>query len=167
MIYVFETDDKNENIKFFGGSWSELPSIKIIDSMIEKLNKIKNKGNNFINDHNENIKRFDLSDIKKDKENEDESPRSFWSGYIYIIKSGNLYKIGKSKDPKNRIKAIKISNPQLETIIYEKVFNYNTIEKHLHNSYKSRRRQGEWFELNNIDINNIIQKLNKCKYKEE
>jgi hypothetical protein len=77
-------------------------------------------------------------------------------GYIYIIKSLNLFKIGKSSGL-NRIKSYKTYNPhKLETIINIRVKNYHHVEKILHNIYKKKRISGEWFKLSNNDIKSII-----------
>jgi hypothetical protein len=71
----------------------------------------------------------------------------------YIIKDSNtgLYKIGFSNDPLKREKTLQSEKPLIKII---KVFDYN-IEKILHNEYKDFRVRGEWFDLNNIQINYI------------
>lgn len=71
----------------------------------------------------------------------------------YILKCQNLYKIGKSKNVDERIKTHRMSNPFLEHIStiggdYEGV---------LHDEFKNKRRQGEWFVLTDDDLKRIPQ----------
>jgi hypothetical protein len=71
----------------------------------------------------------------------------------YIMKDCNtgFYKIGKSINPKLRERTLQSEKPTIKII---KVFDKN-IEKNLHNTYKDFRVRGEWFDLNNIQINYI------------
>lgn len=72
--------------------------------------------------------------------------------YTYIMSDiSGLYKIGKSKDVANRLMAIKIGNP---TIKLEFVINAD-VETELHRKYEIKNRGGEWFSLNDKDINEI------------
>lgn len=71
----------------------------------------------------------------------------------YIIKdcNNNTYKIGKSKNPLKREKTLQSEKPNLKLI---KIFE-NNIEKELHELYKDCRLRGEWFKLNNIQLEYI------------
>lgn len=71
----------------------------------------------------------------------------------YIIKdcNTNLYKIGCSIDPLKREKTLQSEKPNIKII---KIFE-NYIEKELHIKYNDFRVRGEWFNLNNIQINYI------------
>lgn len=71
----------------------------------------------------------------------------------YILKDENtgMYKIGKSKDPKNREKTLQSEKPTIKMI---KVFKKD-IESKLHNIYKSQRVRGEWFNLTKLQVHYI------------
>lgn len=71
----------------------------------------------------------------------------------YLMKDNNtgLYKIGKSKNPKNREKTLQSEKPTLKMV---KIWSKN-IEKHLHYIYKEQRVRGEWFELTPIQVKYI------------
>jgi recombinational DNA repair ATPase RecF len=71
----------------------------------------------------------------------------------YIIKdlTNNIYKIGKSVNPKLREKTLQSEKPSIKII---KVFNKN-IENELHLKYSKNRIRGEWFNLNEIQIRYI------------
>jgi hypothetical protein len=76
--------------------------------------------------------------------------------YTYLMYDGNLYKIGKSKNPLTRLNQLKTSNPNLEIIC----FGNGIEEENLHSIYCKNRVQGEWFNLNNnqiIEIKNLIE----------
>ena len=71
----------------------------------------------------------------------------------YIIKdsTNNMYKIGKSKNPRVRESTLQSEKPTLNIV---KVFNKD-IEKKLHADYKEYRIRGEWFKLNKIQVKYI------------
>jgi hypothetical protein len=71
----------------------------------------------------------------------------------YIIKdlTNNIYKIGKSVNPKLREKTLQSEKPSIKII---KIFDKN-IESQLHLKYEKQRIRGEWFNLNQIQIKYI------------
>lgn len=73
----------------------------------------------------------------------------------YLIKSDilNLHKIGKSENLKLRIKSLAslVKDKNLQVVI-----TFDTdIEKFLHDTFKDKHIKGEWFNLNNDDLNFI------------
>lgn len=93
-------------------------------------------------------------------------------GYIYIIneKSSNIYKIGRTKNTKKRIRELQTGNSK--KLVYKKFFNYkgkepiNTVEKTIHKWLFKYNINGEWFYLKPYKfyekrIENFIQSLNK------
>jgi len=78
------------------------------------------------------------------------------SGFVYLIKSGIYYKIGISRDPKQRIKNLQTSTPlKVKKIIVKEVENYLRIEEDLHEKFKEKRVRREWFNLNKEDVSTI------------
>jgi len=77
-------------------------------------------------------------------------------GFVYIIKSKLGYKIGYSKEIHKRNKIFNVKLPfQWE---FTKVFcleEYKLFEKFLHNLFKNKKINGEWFDLNENDIVSI------------
>lgn len=68
--------------------------------------------------------------------------------FTYIMKSQDLYKIGKSNDVESRLKCFKIGNPFIELITkYE-----GNLEGRLHDKFKDKRVTGEWFRLDESDL---------------
>ena len=77
-------------------------------------------------------------------------------GYIYLLKSKNFYKIGKTKYLKDRMKAYKTENPfEIEIIIQKEVEDYVKIEKELLKKFEDKQIKGEWFKLNKDDVEEI------------
>ena len=73
-------------------------------------------------------------------------------GFIYLIKSLNLYKIGRCENP-NRIKTYRTENPHHIDLIFQiEVLDCVGIEKMLLEKYSSKKYKGEWFKLNTKDI---------------
>lgn len=80
-------------------------------------------------------------------------------GYIYLMQSGEFYKIGRSIDPLIRLrdlKSYKSNGPELieplTVILTILVANMVEAENALHAHFKSRWIGGEWFELNEDDV---------------
>lgn len=78
-------------------------------------------------------------------------------GFIYLLKSKNLYKIGRAKNPKSRIRTYRTENPfGIKVILQKKVDDYIKVENMLLKKFKEKLVNGkEWFKLNNKDIKEI------------
>jgi hypothetical protein len=76
-------------------------------------------------------------------------------GFVYIIHNTNLnvYKIGKSRNPKSRIKNIadQLFDP-IETIHVFSVVDMSKSEIFLHTHFQAKRVRGEWFTLDQADL---------------
>ena len=89
---------------------------------------------------------------------------------LYFIKQKdtNFYKIGISSDIEKRFKAIQNGNPSELSIYYNEVFYLcDIIEKCLHKFFESQHIRGEWFEIPDDEINDLIKKINKIPFKYE
>lgn len=72
--------------------------------------------------------------------------------YVYLIKMGEDYKIGISKDPERRLGEFTLLPKELEKVFIHKVSNAKLIESELHEIFDEKRVRGEWFNLNEEDI---------------
>ena len=85
------------------------------------------------------------------------------NGYIYVIKAGNHYKIGRSKTQNDRVKSYSTHNPHpIEVIINKQVAGYKNLEVELHEMFKEQRVKGEWFELNQDHLELISWYFDGC-----
>jgi hypothetical protein len=90
---------------------------------------------------------------KQKPERQDNSDAVAQDGYVYMIKSGQHYKIGYTNDFHRRGKEIAIELPERATTIHIiSTDDPSGIEAYWHNRFKSRRGNGEWFVLTPADI---------------
>lgn len=84
--------------------------------------------------------------------------------YVYLMKDtvNNYYKIGISNNPTYREKTLQSEKPTIELIIAKK-FTLRLIaesfEKALHNSFAHKRIRGEWFALEQNEIEHLKKSL--------
>lgn len=84
--------------------------------------------------------------------------------YIYImstvIEGKKFYKIGVSKDPEKRHKAVQTGCPS-EVLLehYEERDNAYKTEKYLHNEFQGYKTYGEWYQHNDLDLSKIRRKI--------
>jgi hypothetical protein len=78
---------------------------------------------------------------------------------LYLIWSRELdrYKIGISVDPESRLKELQTSSPSiLEMIAFKNVKDARNAEAALHKKYASANVTGEWFELSDQDVVDLV-----------
>lgn len=69
--------------------------------------------------------------------------------FCYLITDGELFKIGKSKDPKKRLQSLKTANPRCQLVCYSNLVP----EKFFHDIFKASNVDREWFRLDIKDVN--------------
>ena len=89
------------------------------------------------------------SDRKDDVTSADAVP-----GYVYLMKSGRYYKIGRSNDAGRRGYEIRLQQPEaVEEVWKIKTDDPEGIEAYWHRRFADRRKNGEWFDLRKADVN--------------
>lgn len=89
----------------------------------------------------------ELKELKRKKEK---------PGYIYVIKAGRYYKVGKARRLGDRVETHQTSNPLEVKLIVEKwVKDYDSAEEELHKMFDHKRVKREWFKFNRDDIKAI------------
>ena len=79
------------------------------------------------------------------------------NSFLYIIKSNGFFKIGITSNIKNRFKNYSShSGYSAELIFCKKMYNANDIEKELINMYSLYSIQGDWFDLSDSILIEII-----------
>lgn len=81
------------------------------------------------------------------------TPKEKPKGYIYIMECGGKYKIGLSKDVERRKKELD-KRPFAVNIVYKSplIEDIYEIEKELHYRFENKKINGEWFNIDNNDI---------------
>jgi hypothetical protein len=89
--------------------------------------------------HNRSAKTYSM--IKTyNKQNKDE--------WTYLIFDGQKYKVGRSKDPEERLKGLKTANPSCQLVMKTKKIS----EKLIHTIYREKRLDREWFYFDDNDL---------------
>lgn len=74
-------------------------------------------------------------------------------GFVYMLKAGRNYKVGRSNSFDRRARELKIQLPeQAETVHVIRTDDAVGIEAYWHKRFESKRKNGEWFELNAQDV---------------
>ncbi len=74
-------------------------------------------------------------------------------GEVYLFRSGRYYKIGKTKDTVRRGQELRVQLPEQPNLIHSiKTDDPSGVEAYWHKRFASKRKGGEWFDLNASDV---------------
>ena len=85
-------------------------------------------------------------------------PRKSIPGWVYLVKAEdiNQYKIGQSKAPNIRLKALQKQSPIKLTLIHLiQCADVGKAEANLHKRFADYKVSGEWFELDQVSVDYI------------
>ena len=148
----------NENREILGG---ENGGIINYESKENLKTVIKKFGADYTATVLENISDYQPLDNRETKEGTEKIDDAC---HVYLMHdtSNGYYKIGVSNKPDYREKTLQSEKPTIE-LITSKKFPVRkiaeSIEKSLHSVYDNKRLRGEWFELDEDDVKNIIESL--------
>jgi hypothetical protein len=78
---------------------------------------------------------------------------TFDEGFVYLLKSGRHYKIGKAKSVNDRHRQLRIQLPERAEVIHRiRTDDPFGIEAYWHSRFASKRLNGEWFDLAPEDV---------------
>lgn len=80
-------------------------------------------------------------------------PDTTSDGFVYLLKSGRFYKIGKTNSVGMRERQLQIQLPeQARTVHAIKTDDPSGIEEYWHRRFDTKRKNGEWFDLSAQDV---------------
>ena len=84
-------------------------------------------------------------------------PKKKRMGYVYLIKSGDYHKIGLTRrNPETRLK--ELTTPEGVSMVHViETTDPEGLEKFLHNEFRHKRAEREWFRLDEEDVEWIKQ----------
>lgn len=93
------------------------------------------------------------------------------NGFIYLFESVSeyetQYKIGYTRNKstlKKRVKQLQTGNPnKIHIVKYFETSHGRKVETTLHHIYSMKRLEGEWFELDNYDVDSFIESCEKIE----
>jgi len=129
----------------------EIPTPEGWQQIVEHVNAFYAKTNREdIVRHNENLQ---AEHIAMNERRPAKEPIQNKSGWIYIIRAGEHYKIGRAQKPIDRYSQIATLPPWPTEVVHTfEVEDYCLIEKDLHDLFANKRTNGEWFTLTEEDV---------------
>jgi hypothetical protein len=81
---------------------------------------------------------------------------------VYLLRCQNRYKIGIAGNVAARLATLQVSAPfAIEHVAHSQVDDAAALERELHSAYAHYRIVGEWFELSEADVQDVMQTLQK------
>ncbi|MDJ0920183.1 MAG: GIY-YIG nuclease family protein [Henriciella sp.] len=101
----------------------------------------------------ENEEFADIANLLPDEEDTKATQESAREGFVYLLKSGAHFKIGRSDEIERRVKEIGVSMPEKVDLVHTiRTDDPSGIESYWHRRFSDKRANGEWFKLTREDI---------------
>lgn len=153
IIQQIQTDDGFSGITVtdFGGA---IPSHETWAEIVENVNQF------YIHVSPKEVDNLNWDSLEPKQEKKAlpslPNPPKPQAGWVYVVQADKYFKIGISKEPKKRIKTLGTEMPTpLTTIRLFETEDMKKLEEALHNVFAFKRIKGEWFALDESDVEYI------------
>lgn len=93
----------------------------------------------------------DYSEVADEQSSADET--KLFEGWVYLLQSGEFFKVGRSDNLEKRIKQISVSLPEKVDLIHSiRTDDPPGIEAYWHRRFADVRKNGEWFKLSPAEV---------------
>lgn len=91
--------------------------------------------------------------VEPERPEPEAKPDTSNDGFVYLIKSGRHYKIGKTNHAGRRERELAIQLPEKASTVHTiKTDDPEGIEAYWHRRFEAKRKNSEWFELSAADV---------------
>jgi hypothetical protein len=105
------------------------------------------------NNESQNVIKLISEELQKTSRSGSKNADTKKDGCVYLIKTGDFYKVGRSNDFDRRLREIKTTLPEEAILVHAiETDDAEGIEKYWHNRFDLKRGRGEWFKLSVEDI---------------
>lgn len=74
-------------------------------------------------------------------------------GWVYLLRSGNSYKIGRSMRLSRRLKELGAGSPDGQKLVHRiRTDDPEGVERYWHRRFAEKKRKGEWFDLDVMEV---------------
>jgi hypothetical protein len=144
------------DLRFRGRSDPELPNQKTFENRLGPMKELVKK----VGDYCRSQKGFqdvvclcDEYSRRSPPVSEKPEQAELTMGFVYLVKSGRFYKIGKTNAAGRREREIALQLPEKAATVHTiRTDDPAGIENYWHSRFSSRRKNGEWFELAPADV---------------
>jgi hypothetical protein len=129
------------------------PSLRTFNNRLGTKPAMMNKVAAYCSTHSEFSDVLQWCSTGSSESLEYEKPATTNDGFVYLVKSGRYYKIGKTNSVGRRERELAIQLPeQAKTVHYIKTDDPTGIEAYWHKRFEAKRKNGEWFDLSAQDV---------------
>jgi hypothetical protein len=153
-INIFFVRNRSGTLRvFFNGQ--RIPPMRDLFNAARALDGVVRMGKKKIGALNEKIDRDIARQIEQSRNTPDRK-KNPTPGYVYLVRSVDLYKIGRCKD-RSRVKAYTTENPHgAEVLKMVPVRDCVATEKALLKKFVANKYRGEWFRFTKKELRSVL-----------
>jgi len=146
----------SNDLRFRTRNENEFPSQSTFENRFGTMRELVKQAGDYCrgqNDFQDVVRLCEEYGIQNPEVSEESRPSEEQISFVYLIKSGRFYKVGKSNAAGRREREIALQLPEKATTVHViRTDDPSGIEDYWHKRFASKRKNGEWFELSAADV---------------